>query len=80
MCPPETGAKAEIGQLDVPHLVDEDVVRLDVPVDEAHLMNAVHGTDKLTDIKPANVECKFLLTNHQPRLLTWPGPLERCRI
>ena len=70
VCPPEPGAKAEIGELDVPHLVNEDVVRLDVPVDEPHLMNAVHGADKFTDIKPANSECNIVFTNQRPRLLT----------
>jgi len=58
VCPPEPGAKAEIGELDVPHLVNEDVVRLDVPVDEPHLMNAVHGADKFTDIKLSQVLLK----------------------
>ena len=63
MRPPESGAEAKVGELDVPHLVDEDVVRLDVPVDEPHLMNAVHGADKFTDIKPANSECNIVFTN-----------------
>ena len=31
--PPEAGAKAEVGQLDVAVAVDQDVVRLDVPAD-----------------------------------------------
>ena len=52
--PPKPSAQPEVCQLDVAVAVDEDVVRLDVSVDEAHLVNAVHRADQLTDVKPAN--------------------------
>lgn len=52
--PPKPSAQPEVCQLDVAVAVDEDVVRLDVSVDETHLVNAVHRADQLTDVKPAN--------------------------
>ena len=54
--PPESGAEAEVGELDVALGVDENVVGLDVPVDEAHLVHAVDGTRQLGDVEP---EMKF---------------------
>ena len=55
MCPPEPGAESKICELDVAHLVDQDIVWLNVPVDESHLVDAVDRTDKLADVKPENV-------------------------
>ena len=55
MCPPEPGTESEICELDVAHLVDQYIVWLNVPVDESHLVDAVDRTDKLADVKPANV-------------------------
>ena len=52
--PPKPSAQSEVCQLDVAVAVDQDVVRLDVSVDEAHLVNTVHCADQLTDVKPAN--------------------------
>ena len=52
MRPSEPGAEAKVCELDVPPPVDEDVVGLDVTVDEAHGVNALHGKDKLRDVKP----------------------------
>ena len=63
MCPPEPGAESEICELDVAHLVDENIIRLNVPVDKSHLMNAVHRADKLTNVKPENIECKIIFIN-----------------
>ena len=50
--PPEAGAEAEVGQLDVALSVDENVVGLDVAVDEAHLVDAVDGARQLGDVEP----------------------------
>ena len=55
--PSEPRAQPEVCQLDVAVAVDEDVVGLDVSVDEAHLVNAVHCADQFTDVKPAKRQC-----------------------
>ena len=52
--PSEAGAEPEVRELDVTIVVKEDVVRLDVAVDEAHLVNTVHSTHQLTDVEPEN--------------------------
>ena len=52
MSPPKPSTKAKIGELDMAICVDQDIIRLDVPVNEAHLVNTVHGTNKLADIEP----------------------------
>ena len=39
--PPEAGAEAKVGELDVALGIDEDVVGLDVPMDEAHSVHAL---------------------------------------
>ena len=45
MRPPEASAEAEVCQLYVSVDINENVVRLDVPVNEAHLVNALNSTD-----------------------------------
>ena len=54
--PAEASAEAEVRELDVAVGVDEDVVRLDVPVDEAHLVNAVHRHHQLRYVKPEEIK------------------------
>ena len=54
MGPSEASAQAEVRELDVTVGVDEDVVRFDVAVDEAHLVHAVHGAHKLAHVKPVS--------------------------
>ena len=49
--PAEAGAKAKISQLYVSISVYEDVVRLDVSVDEAHLVDTLHGAGQLCDVE-----------------------------
>lgn len=39
MCPPEARTEAKVSQFDVSVLVNEDIVRLDVTMDEAHLVD-----------------------------------------
>lgn len=51
MCPAEPSTKAKIGQLYVSVSIYEDVIRLDVPVDEAHLVDALHSAGELCDVK-----------------------------
>lgn len=51
MRPAEAGAKAEVGQLYVSVSVYEDVIRFDVSVDEAHLVDALHSTGELCDVE-----------------------------
>lgn len=51
--PAEAGAKTEIRELDVAVAVDEDVVRLDVPMNEAHFVHAFHSANQLRYVKPA---------------------------
>ena len=48
----EASAETEVGELDVTLAVQEKVVGLDVPVDEAHLVHAVHSADQLGDVEP----------------------------
>ena len=50
--PSKAGAESKVSELDVTHLVNQNVVGLDVAVDEAHLVHAVHGADQLTDVEP----------------------------
>lgn len=51
MRPAEAGAKAEVSQLYVSVSVYEDVIRLDVSVDEAHLVDTLHGAGELCDVE-----------------------------
>ena len=55
MRPSEASAKTKVRELNVTELVNEDVVRFDITVDEAHLVHAVHGTDQLADVEPENI-------------------------
>ena len=50
--PSKASAEPKVSELDVTHLVNQDVVWLDVAVDESHLVHAVHGADQLTDVEP----------------------------
>ena len=50
--PSEAGAEAEIRELDVASRVNENVVRLDIPVNKSHGMHAGHCADQLGNIKP----------------------------
>ena len=59
--PPEALAKPKVRQLDVAVDVDEDVVRLDVPVDKAHLVHAFDGAHELGCVEPAIIWPKFVL-------------------
>lgn len=54
--PPETRAKAKIGQFYVTLSVDKDVVRLDVTVDEAHGMHALNSAGQLSDVESAIIK------------------------
>jgi hypothetical protein len=56
--PTEPGAEAKVGQLDMAVPVDEDVVRLDVSVDEPHLVHALDGADKFSNVEPTTPENK----------------------
>ena len=51
MGPAEASAESKVGELDVPVGVDQDVVGLDVPMNEAHLVHAVHRAHQLRDVK-----------------------------
>jgi hypothetical protein len=53
VCPAEAGAEPKVCELDVSVGVDENVVWLDVPVDESHLMHALYRAHQLTDVKSA---------------------------
>ena len=57
------GAESKISKLDMTQFIDQDIIGFNVPVDESHLVNAVDCTDKLADIKPANVQGKILFIN-----------------
>lgn len=50
--PTEAGAKTEIGELDVAVAVDENVVRLDIAMDEAHLVDALHRANQFRYVEP----------------------------
>lgn len=43
VCPAETCAQTKVCQFDVSIQVNEDIVRFDVTVDEAHLVDALNG-------------------------------------
>ena len=49
--PPKAGTQTKIRQFDMTISVDQNVIRLDVSMDETHLMNTFHGTNKLRNIK-----------------------------
>jgi hypothetical protein len=61
--PTEAGAEAKVCELDVTVGVDEDVVRLDVAVDEAHFVDALHCAHQLTDVKPKQQQNPCFLCN-----------------
>ena len=50
--PPEPGAESEVRQLDVSGGVDENVVRLDVAMDEAHAVHTLDRARQLGYVKP----------------------------
>jgi hypothetical protein len=45
--PPEARAQTKVGQLDVTVTVDQNVVRLYVPVDKTHLVHRLNRTRQL---------------------------------
>jgi len=49
--PMEAGAEAEVRQLDVAVLVDQDVVGFDVAVDEAQVVDTLDGAGELADVE-----------------------------
>ncbi len=55
MGPAEAGAEPKVGELDVPVGVNENVVRLDVPMDETHLVHALHRAHQLAYVEPEQV-------------------------
>ncbi len=55
MGPAEAGAEPKVCELDMPVRVNEDVVRLDVPVDETHLVHALHRAHQLAYVEPDQV-------------------------
>ena len=52
MRPSKSCAETEIGELYVAHFINQDIIRFNVPVDKAHLVDAVHCADKLAYVKP----------------------------
>ena len=65
MSPPETSAETEVCQLDVAVFVDQDVVRLYIPVDETHLVNTVYRQNQLADVKPKKEKKNIISDNHE---------------
>ena len=59
MRPPEARAQPEVRQLNVTVAVDEDVIRLYVPVNEAHFMNRLDGENQLGDVKARHVFAEY---------------------
>lgn len=55
MCPAKACTEAKVRQLDVPVLVNEDVVRLDVAVDEAHFVDALNSQCQLSHVEAGQV-------------------------
>ena len=51
MRPPESSAETEISKFYVSIMVKEDVVRFDIPVDEAHLVDWLYSHGQLSDVK-----------------------------
>lgn len=50
--PPEPRTQAKIRKLYVPVPVDQNVVRLDVAMNEAHLVNALNRAYQFGNVKP----------------------------
>ena len=63
MRPPEPSAESEISKLYMTVLINQDIIRFNVPMDESHLVNTVDCTDKLADVKPEKDECKIIFIN-----------------
>jgi hypothetical protein len=59
--PAEACTEPKVCELDVPVGVYEDVVRLDVPVDETHLVHALHRAHQLAYVEPEQVIITKLL-------------------
>lgn len=51
VCPAETRAQAKVSQLDMSVQVNKDIVRLDVTVDKAHLVDALDGQCQLRHVE-----------------------------
>lgn len=51
MRPAQPSAESEVGEFDVTVLVDQDVIRLDVSVDEAQRMHVLDGTRQLGNVE-----------------------------
>ena len=62
--PAEARAETEVCQLDVAVFIDQDVVRLYIPVNETHLVNTVYRQNQLADVKPIK-EKKNLISDNQ---------------
>ena len=56
--PPEASTETKVCELDVALGVDEDVVGLDVPMDEAHGMNALHSARPFSNVKSGKIDIK----------------------
>lgn len=54
MRPPESGTEAKVGEFYVTIVVKEDIVRLNITVDEAHLVDWFHSHAQLSNVKSGN--------------------------
>ena len=63
MRPPESGAEAKVGQFDVSVTTNEDVVRLDVTMNKAHVVNRGNRVDQLGGVKFCQIFAKISNVN-----------------
>ena len=64
--PAEAGTQPKIRQFDVAVSVDQNVVRFNISVDEAHFVDALNGTDQFRYVKPWKPKNIFI---HSSKLL-----------
>ena len=57
--PAEAGTQPKIRQFDVAVSVDQNVVRFNISVDEAHFVDALNGTDQFRYVKPFKTKNQF---------------------
>jgi hypothetical protein len=58
--PAEAGTQPKIRQLDVTVSVDQNIVRFNISVDEAHFVDALNGTDQFRYVKPLKTKSIFI--------------------
>ena len=83
MRPPESSAETKVSKFYVTIMVKEDVVRFDIPVDEAHLVDWLYSHGQLSNVKSEkwkNIFMPVTETFAENTVQTLQGPHQICPI